>query len=554
MSPTEVADPTFGSMTSVPPDLRAALADRYALEGIVGEGGMATVYRARDRKHRREVAVKVLRPELSASIGSHRFLKEVEIAARLSHPHIVPLYDSGEASGFLYYVMPHVQGRSLRALLRQEGILSLPAALDITRQVAAGLTHAHRAGVLHRDIKPENILLADAHAFVVDFGIAKALDQAAGATLTRTGFALGTPGYMSPEQAAGVRAIDVRADVYGLACVVYEMLIGEPPGLWLTETAARVGRFVDAEPSHRERLDRLPARIEQTLARALAMRPSDRFPSIAGFVGALDAAVTRPGPRYGSDEIREIIGRAARVEAEQVTRDTLMSIGGIERLAAEVGIAPELIRRAVDDLDLAPADRSEVSAPAPAEAAAPPPPMQLPAGTNAVRVERVVDAELPIEAAGPLVDLIVEQLGPGQTTIWEGTLTWAPGSIPGQAVRQVRVAITPAGGRTQIRIHEQVEQVAGQAFGAVAGAFFGGLFGLTLGGGLSGGEPAVVSLFGLLGTIGGAFTVSRSLGVNATMQRERQHEALAGRLAGQVRRLVAIPEGSVEARSVSASE
>jgi hypothetical protein len=180
--------------------------------------------------------------------------------------------------------------------------------------------------------------------------------------------------------------------------------------------------------------------------------------------------------------------------------------------------------------------------------------MQLPAGTNRVQVERDVDAELPIEAAAPLVDLIVEQLGPGQTTIWEGTLTWAPVSIPGQAVRQVRVAITPAGGRTQIRIHEQVEQVAGQAFGAVAGAVFGGLFGLTLGGGLSGGEPSVVSLFGLLGTIGGAFTVSRSLGVNATMQRERQHEALAGRLAGQVRRLAPIPEGRIEPQSVSTPE
>jgi serine/threonine-protein kinase len=527
-------------MTSVPPDLRAALADRYILEGIVGEGGMATVYRARDRKHDREVAVKVLRPELSASIGSHRFLKEVEIAARLSHPHIVPLFDSGDAAGFLYYVMPYVRGRSLRGVLRQEGTLPLSTAVDITRQVAAGLTHAHRSGVLHRDIKPENILLADSHAFVVDFGVAKALDQAAGATLTRTGFALGTPGYMSPEQAAGVRSIDVRADVYGLACVVYEMLIGEPPGLWLTETAARVGRFVDAEPSHRERLDRLPARVEQALARALAMRPSDRFPSIAGFMDALDAGGAGAGPRYGSDEIREIIGLAARVEAAQVTRETLMSIGGIERLAAEVGIAPVYIRRALEELDLEPAVPPAGRLPAPVETAPPPTPA-VPEGASTVHVERVVDRELPLRATGPLVDLLAEHLGPGRTTIWEGTLTWTPVGVPGQAVRHVRVTLTPARGRTRIRIDEQVEQVAGQAFGAVAGACFGGLFGLTLGGGLSGGEPSVVSLFGLLGTVGGAFTVSRSLGVHATMRRERQHEALAGRLAGQVRRLTANP-------------
>ncbi len=531
---------TFEPMTDIPSDLRVALKDAYSLEGVIGIGGMATVYRAQDRRHAREVAVKVLRPDLAASIGKNRFLKEIEIAARLSHPHIVPLYDSGEAGGFLFYVMPHIRGQSLRALLRRERRLPVLAAVDITSQVSEGLSYAHRMGVLHRDIKPENILLADRHAFVVDFGVAKALDQAAGATLTRTGFALGTPGYMSPEQAAGVREIDVRADVYGLACVVYEMLVGETPGLWLTETAARVGRFVDATPAQREQLDALPARVEQALARALAMRPTDRFPTVAGFVDALHNAATVAGPRYGSAEIREIIGRAARIEADRVTEETLMSIGGVERLAAEVGIAPADIRRALAELDLEPAARGVPDLPAPVDAAPAPSP-QAPGRASAVHVERVVDGELPLQAAGPLIELIGETLGPGQVTVWEGTMTWIPKAVPGQATRHVQVAVTPGGRQTQIRIDEQVEQVAGQLFGGIAGAFFGGLFGLTVGGGISGGDPSVVSLFGLLGTIGGAFTVARSLGVNAVIQRERQHEALAGRLAAQVRRIAAPP-------------
>jgi predicted Ser/Thr protein kinase len=447
-------------MTDIPSDLRVALKDAYSLEGVIGIGGMATVYRAQDRRHAREVAVKVLRPDLAASIGKNRFLKEIEIAARLSHPHIVPLYDSGEAGGFLFYVMPHIRGQSLRALLRRERRLPVLAAVDITSQVSEGLSYAHRMGVLHRDIKPENILLADGHAFVVDFGVAKALDQAAGATLTRTGFALGTPGYMSPEQAAGVREIDVRADVYGLACVVYEMLVGETPGLWLTETAARVGRFVDATPAQREQLDALPARVEQALARALAMRPTDRFPTVAGFVDALHNAATVAGPRYGSAEIREIIGRAARIEADRVTEETLMSIGGIgraarieadrvteetlmsiggvERLAAEVGIAPADIRRALAELDLEPAARGVPDLPAPVDAAPAPSP-QAPGRASAVHVERVVDGELPLQAAGPLIELIGETLGPGQVTVWEGTMTWIPKAVPGQATwRPVR--------------------------------------------------------------------------------------------------------------------
>ncbi len=379
--------------------------------------------------------------------------------------------------------------------------------------------------MLHRDIKPENILLAQGHAFVVDFGIAKAVSTAGGPSVTRTGFALGTPGYMSPEQAAGVRHIDERTDVYGLACVVYEMLVGEPPGLWVTETAARIGRFVDAEPLHRQRLDALAGRVEQVLARALALRPTDRFPTVAAFADALVQSSERGPARYTDLEIRDIVGRAARLEAEQPTADGLFSIGGVERLAAEVGIPPEHVRRALEDLEREPGRDDAPRVPAP-----------VPTGPSSttVSIEKVAERELSVAAFGEIVEEIQAVLGRGQVSVWENTLVWssaAPGGAPG---RQVRIAVAPRDGRTRIQMQEQVEQVAGQLFGGVAGAFFGGLFGLTVGGGVGAGEPSVVAAFGLLGTIGGAFFVARSLGVSAVMRRERELGVLADQLVRYV--------------------
>ncbi len=512
-------------MGEISPALREALADRYDLVRVVGQGGMATVYLAQDRKHDREVAVKVLRPELAASIGTQRFLKEIAIAARLSHPHIVALHDSGESRGFLYYVMPYVDGESLRALLRRTTTMPLGVTFGIARQVADALGYAHRAGVLHRDIKPENILLSEGHAFVVDFGIAKAVSTAGGPSATRTGFALGTPGYMSPEQAAGVRHIDERTDVYGLACVVYEMLVGEPPGLWVTETAARVGRFVDAEPLHRERLDALSGRVEQVLARALALRPTDRFPTVASFADALVQSSQRGPVRYTDRDIRDIVGRAARLEAEHPTLDGLFSIGGVERLAAEVGVPPEHVRRALEDLDRQPRRDAPVRVPQP-----------MPAGPSSttVSLEKVAEHELSVSAFGEIVEEIQTVLGRGRVSVWENTLEWSSAVRGGAPGRQVRITVAPRDGRTRIQMQEHVEQVAGQLFGGVTGAFFGGLFGLTVGGGVGAGEPSVVAAFGLLGTVGGAFLVARSLGVSAVMRRERELEALAARLVRHV--------------------
>ncbi len=209
--------------------LKSALADRYQIEQELGSGGMATVYLAHDVRHERKVAVKVLRPELAAALGSERFLREIKIAANLNHPLILPLLDSGEADSFLYYVMPYVEGESLRDRLNYEKQLPIDDALKIASEVADALGFAHDHNVIHRDIKPENILLEAKHAVVADFGVARAIDQAGETRLTETGIAIGTPAYLSPEQASGERELDGRSDIYALGCVLYEMLAGEPP-------------------------------------------------------------------------------------------------------------------------------------------------------------------------------------------------------------------------------------------------------------------------------------------------------------------------------------
>ena len=209
--------------------LRAALSDRYTVERELGRGGTATVWLATDLRHDRPVALKVLNPELAAAVGPERFLHEIRTTARLTHPHILPLLDSGEADGFLYCAMPYVAGESLRARLEKEKQLPLDGALRIAREVADALSYAHAQGVVHRDIKPENILLESGHAVVADFGIARAIDVAGGTRLTETGIALGTPAYMSPEQASGDRDLDGRSDLYSLGCVLYELLAGVPP-------------------------------------------------------------------------------------------------------------------------------------------------------------------------------------------------------------------------------------------------------------------------------------------------------------------------------------
>jgi tetratricopeptide (TPR) repeat protein len=248
---------------------------------------MATVYLARELKHERLIALKVLRPELAATIGPARFLKEILVTSRLQHPHILPVFDSGESSGQLWYTMPFIDGDSLRQRLMREKQLPVGTALRITRDVAAALGDAHRHGVVHRDIKPENILLQGEQAVVADFGIAQAIDAAGGERLTETGLALGTPAYMSPEQAAGQREVDGRSDTYSLACVLYEMLAGQPPFTGPTPRAVLARHSIDPVPSLRTVRPGVPARIERAITRALAKVPADRYPGIAEFTAAL---------------------------------------------------------------------------------------------------------------------------------------------------------------------------------------------------------------------------------------------------------------------------
>jgi eukaryotic-like serine/threonine-protein kinase len=257
--------------------LRTALADRYEIERELAHGGMARVYLAQDRKHQRHVAIKVLRPEVAASIGAARFLREITIAAQLNHPHILPLHDSGEADGFLYYVMPYVPGESLRSRLERERQLRSDDALQIAREVADALAHAHSMGIVHRDIKPENILFAAGHAVVSDFGIARAISVAEGESVTDAGVAIGTPAYMSPEQATGSELLDSRSDIYSLGCVLYEMLAGEPPFTGASAQAVLAAQ-VTATPKPLGQLRRgtQPAVLE-TVARALAKDPAARF-------------------------------------------------------------------------------------------------------------------------------------------------------------------------------------------------------------------------------------------------------------------------------------
>jgi len=277
--------------------LTTALADRYRVTRELGAGGMATVYLAHDRKHERDVAIKVLHPDLGAALGGERFLTEIRTTARLQHPHILPLLDSGEADGLLYYVMPLVTGETLRARLERKRQLPIADAVRIAREVASALDYAHRQNVIHRDIKPENILLHDGSALVADFGIALAVQSAGGQRMTQTGPSLGTPSYMSPEQAMGERTIDARSDIYALGAVTYEMLVGEAPFTGATVQAV-VAKVLSAEPERLTMVRKtIPPHVEHAVLMALAKLPADRFASAAEFATALS---TNSGATYAA--------------------------------------------------------------------------------------------------------------------------------------------------------------------------------------------------------------------------------------------------------------
>jgi len=342
--------------------LNAALAGRYTVERELGSGGMATVYLADDLKHRRKVAVKVLRPELASVIGPDRFLREIEIAAKLNHPHILALYDSGRADEFLFYVMPYVKGQSLRHRLHREKPLPIEEAIAVTRDAALALGHAHAQGVIHRDVKPENILLYEGEAMVADFGIALAVSGTAGQRLTERGVWVGTPEYMSPEQALGEESLDARSDVYSLGCVLYELLVGEPPYTGPTAQAVIAKRLAGPAPGVRRLRATVPGGVEQALLKALATVPADRFASAAAFAEALaQPGAVRPGPKsiavlpftnlspdpenaYFADGITEdIIAQLSKIRALKVISSTsVMPLKQREQSLREIGARLEV--------------------------------------------------------------------------------------------------------------------------------------------------------------------------------------------------------------------
>src|SRR4026209_2969658 len=270
--------------------LRGALSQSYTIDRELGRGGMATVYLAQDVKHERMVALKVLHSELAASLGADRFLREIKVAARLNHPHILPLHDSGALDGFLYYVMPYVEGESLRERLDREDHLPVEEAIGLTRGIASALDYAHRQGIVHRDIKPENLMLYEGEAMVMDFGIAKAVSAAGSETLTQTGMMVGTPAYVSPEQAAGETNLDGRSDQYSLACVVSEMLSGERAFTGPTAQAVMAKRFTETAKPLRTLRGSIPESVERAVSKSMSTDTSGRYKTAALFAQALGSS------------------------------------------------------------------------------------------------------------------------------------------------------------------------------------------------------------------------------------------------------------------------
>lgn len=509
------------------------LAERYRVERDIGSGATATVFLARDLRHDRDVALKVLRPELAAAVGSERFLREIRITARLNHPHILPLLDSGEADGLLYFAAPFMPEGSLRRLLASAP-LTVDVATRICEHVASALDHAHGHDVLHRDVKPENVLFSAGHAVVGDFGLARALDLAGSERLTGTGMGVGTPGYMSPEQAMGKGDLDGRTDVFSLGCVTYEMLVGETPAAWPTHEDVTLGRFTDAPPAHRARLDALPGRLEQTLARGTALRPDDRFATPGTLARAIAEAAT--GTAKLPDRVaRDLLERAAAIQLESGSDETpgSMSMGAVEQVAAEVGIPPDQVREAAREMGVLPAP------------ARPAPPAQ-PAGWgeilrtyrhrgDRITLERTVEGEVGEGAFGPMVRDIQTILGEaGHASTLGGGLTWSPAS-PGGTGRRLVVSVTPADGATTIRLEERYDLEGWRMFAPGMGAGAGALATAAIFIGLLGIDAPVVLVILALMAITGALGTANGLLLGNARKRLPLLEATADALEARTR-------------------
>ena len=498
---------------TVPLDLARALAERYEVRDLLGRGGMATVYIAYDRKHQRDVALKVMRPDIAATIGADRFLKEIQIVARMVHPHILSLHDSGEAEGFVYYVMPFIDGGSLRDRVGKDKKMPANRAIAIAEPIADALGYAHQCGVLHRDIKPENVLFTRNHPIVGDFGIAKAVSTASdGIALTRTGISLGTPGYMSPEQAAGFSDVDERTDVYSLAILVYEMIVGEIPGRWVSEDSVKEGRFIDISAHHRPALAAAGPVVEGALVRALAVRPDQRTPTPGAFIEDLKGSARAGRRKYRPDEIEAIVNRAAELEVSNPTSSGSMTMGGVEQIARDVGIPTSLVRKAERSLSVRAHSR---------EAALEKPKDNFWAGgpTRAL-YERVVEGELDERDYSEMVDEIRRVMKEvGQVSQLGRSFSWVLNK--GQSgLRNVEVVVSIRPGKTRILVQENFNNLLGAVYGGVGGGVGGGGLG-----------PMMGIMFGGLGLpgIAAAFVVPAWLIITAATARTSYHYAVKRR-------------------------
>jgi tRNA A-37 threonylcarbamoyl transferase component Bud32 len=500
-------------MSTVPDSLRRSLGDRYQLEKIIGRGGMATVYRAHDPKHGRRVAVKVIRADLGEAIGPARFLREIEIAARMTHPNILPLYDSGDAEGQLYYVMPFIEDESLRALLNRVGLMDTDGAVEITRGVADALDYAHRQGIVHRDIKPENILLPGGQPVVADFGIAKAaIGAASDAGLTRTGFAVGTPGYMSPEQAAGLLDIGPTTDVYSLGVVTYEMLVGALPRAWVTPDYLAEGRFLEAEPEHRMQLDRLPPGMERALLHALALRPEERFPSPGEFAAALDSPETLttpvrplPAPAAASGSLAPSRQWDAEPTGTPFPMTQRTTAAAPESAGGFLGAPSTLVAERVVEGEVLPEDCDDLVEEARAT---------FRAVGHTARAERTViwTARRPKET--------------GKGFDWDSILD------SDDEVADILMRVRAGRGQTHIRVEQRLGGAAGGIFGGVMGGGGGGGLGVAFGVGLGAlGLPVALVLAGAAGWVGGTYLLARGIYRAVVQSKQRRLESLADRLA-----------------------
>jgi len=532
-------------MSELLEQIRAPLADRYRIDSEIGRGGMATVFLAEDLKHRRQVAIKVLHPDLAATLGADRFLREIEITARLSHPFILPLLDSGEAAGHLFYVMPFVAGRSLRDRLSDDRPPPLEEILFITGQVSSALDYAHRQDVIHRDVKPENVLLSEGHSLVADFGVAGAIATAGESRITRGGIPVGTPGYMSPEQATGNTNIGPRTDVFGLACLVYEALVGGTPEQWPTEEALLLGRFSDASPEHRARLDGLPGRVEQVLVKALAIRPEDRFASPGEFSKALTQAASGTN-RLDPDTTREVLERASELDRESPPVEGALSIGTIEQVAAEAGIAPDHVRAAIQQVGPAAGSPADPAGPG---VIATTTGTSLDRKAEKISAHRIVDGEVPTTEHEALAAEIQGMLGQaGHVTSLGRSFTWTSTSQSAGDPR-VLVSITSKNGRSTIFVEQSqgndLTKYIVPALSAAGGATVGmGLVALLFGGdtGATAGGIALVAT-GATFAFGSAMTAAQTMWARFRNRSIPRVEQLADQLAGSISRR-ALPPGS----------